>query len=744
MLIQGGKSNDGNVTGLDLSTVRASNGTAMYSVTNGVKTDYIAEPTQKDGGILLASGNYANPVAGNSSTYVSDDAPPESYQRSGQRWWVPSEGLAYIWYEDGDSGQWVQENNATAPMPSHNDTLDRNAVGAHDDIYIRAVTLAEAQAEDAPVGTRYIITDLGDARYDVVDSGDTGGFYKAVLASGRKVKLSPVNKKLLLSWIGVLSGDATADLQKFASISDGLDVVFNYDLSCTISSEVNFANPKSIDFGNTTISFDASSVSKPITIGNHNITEVYTLTSELPKNSGSVSFANSLDQGDILCIYNPINGSFNAHRESYRSGEYIGVSTSDGNMVTLDGTTRDIYPPGSKIYKLSFTKTNITGMIKAINIGIPAVCYGLQVRSNANANYTGLEVYLKNGTHAVSLNRNINCTGKSMIVYQSGLTGLGLDYGLVQAGNQNCDFEGWFHAERHGHTSGTDGSAGIAVCRDLRVGGRVTTTGAGGVPAMDYHGDAEFCKCWGYLQGTSLGGHKTTIESGSQVVSHANNAFAVSYAELLSTDHIASGISIVGRGTPSGGRGVVDVGGNSNVITGATTIGGNFDFTNSTIESDTTGPVLSIRNRGAAVVFGVILEGIASDCPSASTLLAGTAVSGSSMGFVSFNNLSWGDGLSLDTNTEVKGAILKGVVNINYTTSQNIFTSGVTFSPPFPSGRTPHVTISDNTGTVGTTSVISDVVNPTNSDFFARILTNDGANFQSSGTSVTRWRAEIS
>lgn len=41
----------------------------------------------------------------------------------------------------------------------HSATYNRNAVGAHDDIYIRTVTQAEAVAEDAPIGTRYKLSD---------------------------------------------------------------------------------------------------------------------------------------------------------------------------------------------------------------------------------------------------------------------------------------------------------------------------------------------------------------------------------------------------------------------------------------------------------------------------------------------------------------------------------------------------------------------------------------------------------
>ena len=72
---------------------------------------------------------------------------------------------------------------------NHSNATNRDAVGSHDDIYIRTRTLSQAISEDAPDGTRYIITDLDEARYDIVLAADTGGFYQTGLASGRKLRL---------------------------------------------------------------------------------------------------------------------------------------------------------------------------------------------------------------------------------------------------------------------------------------------------------------------------------------------------------------------------------------------------------------------------------------------------------------------------------------------------------------------------------------------------------------------------
>ena len=53
----------------------------------------------------------------------------------------------------------------------------------------RKVTLTSAIADNADIGTKYEISDLDGAAYEVVASSDTGGLYITGLASGRKLKL---------------------------------------------------------------------------------------------------------------------------------------------------------------------------------------------------------------------------------------------------------------------------------------------------------------------------------------------------------------------------------------------------------------------------------------------------------------------------------------------------------------------------------------------------------------------------
>lgn len=124
---------------------------------------------------------------------------------------------------DGNNKFWIYNGSlpfevtkGTVPSEPDYSVFDHTtAVEAHDDIYIRTLTLAEAIAEDAPVGTRYQISDWADAQYYVVEGSDTGGLYSPSMASGRKLKLQEVygnsKREVLVDWVGAKPDDELFD-----------------------------------------------------------------------------------------------------------------------------------------------------------------------------------------------------------------------------------------------------------------------------------------------------------------------------------------------------------------------------------------------------------------------------------------------------------------------------------------------------------------------------------------------------
>lgn len=64
----------------------------------------------------------------------------------GLMWYIPSTGKSYIWYEDGTSGQWVEENPSIGAV-SHDLLDNRNNIGAHSTTAIQAESGDSVQVE---------------------------------------------------------------------------------------------------------------------------------------------------------------------------------------------------------------------------------------------------------------------------------------------------------------------------------------------------------------------------------------------------------------------------------------------------------------------------------------------------------------------------------------------------------------------------------------------------------------------
>lgn len=182
MLIQGGKSNDGNVTGLALSTVRASNGTHLYAFDEqNRKQDYLVEAMQRVGGALLGSGNYANPTPAINSPY------------------------------------------------EHNETANRNAIGAHDDIYRRKVTISDISGGGFEVGEKLLLSDRFYAPLIIISSAVTANGVDSFAAGTGKLAVIDVASKTVDSrWYG----NTNETLQKAINNAGVTEIkVINHDVS---------------------------------------------------------------------------------------------------------------------------------------------------------------------------------------------------------------------------------------------------------------------------------------------------------------------------------------------------------------------------------------------------------------------------------------------------------------------------------------------------------------------------------
>lgn len=71
----------------------------------------------------------------------------------------------------------------------HNNDINRNAVGAHDDIYDRKATVSQMVSESAPAGTRYKVLDRGESIFTIT-TGTPNGFDRIDVGGGKVAELS--------------------------------------------------------------------------------------------------------------------------------------------------------------------------------------------------------------------------------------------------------------------------------------------------------------------------------------------------------------------------------------------------------------------------------------------------------------------------------------------------------------------------------------------------------------------------
>lgn len=537
--------------------------------------------------------------------------------------------------------------------------------------------------------------------------------------------------------------DATVEMLLLASASAGADVVFPMGGGFIVTAEVNFPTPKSIDFGNTSVSYSSGNTTNPITVGQNIVVEKSTLTSTLDKLSVSLTLddISNVEVGSMLSLYDPTDYSWSGWRPDYRKGEYLFVSDISGNTVTFRGATIDTYDSGSKVYLFTTLKCKLTGKLTVTNTGTYGTTFGLRCWGLVDSDLTGLKVRLNDGTHALSLAKSVSCTGSSMEAIQSSGQVNQREYGLAQANCMNNTFEGRFHAERHGSTVGGDGQAGSAINRFLTIRGIITTTGLGSIQAADFHGNSEFCKYGGYIDGVTSGGSDTIIEEGSYIFSPVDGLAPLTYSELKNTRHSAKNVTVVCNGIPSN-RGIIDAGGGSDVITADTVEGGAFDFTGSHLVGADAPLGVTIQNNGATgILYDIILNDVTVDAPSMATLLACVPDAGVNVNKVQFNNDIWQIGVSA-TSSNIDGMKYKGEEVILLDTGLSEVTANVALPTAFPSNRFPAVKTSLSLGVVGGVGIGVTTSSSSEGSFDIRLYRVDGTNFSAAINITVRWVAE--
>lgn len=196
---------------------------------------------------------------------------------------------------------------------------------------IRYRTLSQAVSENAQNGTRYIITDLGGARYDVVLASDSGGYYKTGLSSGRKLKLI-FDDYAHLDWFGT---DYKSGLECGASLID-------LPASFTLTQNINLpANTSLRRLGDQCV-IDATALSNNAIEQKGSVRATLTLSGNLSDYVSDITLtdASQVNVGDVLRIYSTLanswSGTWGAANRDYRTQNMRVVTAKSGNTVSLD------------------------------------------------------------------------------------------------------------------------------------------------------------------------------------------------------------------------------------------------------------------------------------------------------------------------------------------------------------------------------------------------------------------------
>ncbi len=426
--------------------------------------------------------------------------------------------------------------------------------------------------------------------------------------------------------------------------------------------------------------------------------------------------SHGLSAGDVFFVYNPTDFSWSGSRWYYKAGEYYQVlSVISDTEVNITSPSYDTYQyTDVDVYKLNGTRSILKNFtIIAPGPGVNGIVRGVAVDYSHNALIENVKA-LNSDNATMSLSHSYESSIKNAVCIQTTQDpGFGTQYGLSIGNSQNCDIQGFFVGVRHGLTLG--GGAEIPACtnRGILIHDSICKNQHPYLTACGMHGNTENCtvdnvNC--FVGGVNLAGHNNkhrniNIYLGSSRTD-STAYIAIQATEMKSTQHEFSNINIVVPGVLTNPtRGLIDVGGNSIPMDNIqTTIGGTLVFNNINIDAplwDTVGTfsTMEIRNRGATVKWGVVVNGFTSNCkntsgsPSYACIAIGT-VSGTSPDFVHLSNITYGDRKPLylgsnDKNVKVRGLRTSGKISIPVTSSQTYANQTVTFPFVFP--KAPYV-----------------------------------------------------
>ena len=421
--------------------------------------------------------------------------------------------------------------------------------------------------------------------------------------------------------------DDTAEIN--AALASGAKMVHfpsgNYKVSATLNIPVNVSIIG--DGVNASIIDGSAAVYANLTNGYHiNVaagtwTALPALTTNLVAGASSLAFASapSVTQGNIICVYNPTNGSWSGFRTYYRAGEYQRVAVVSGSAVTTQGSLYANYVAANvNLYRLTNPSTASISGIRLV--GLADVANPVTgINTIGTVDFVFENVVVTGCSYAcIAINQAWNCTVTACSCQEDATSSFGGDYGLAISNSTGVHVNGGtYYAARHAITTGGGDGIGNVPNRMIRYSSVLAMTGSTTtIGALDFHGICEHCVVTGCTidGGMVVGGDHITID-GNTILGRGASDVLILGAELKGTNLSITDNLMQSFYIGASGRGAfIDIGSQSSVISANTVNGGTISIGNNTMDwmsSSTAGQAwMRINNSGyTGTDVSVAIEG---------------------------------------------------------------------------------------------------------------------------------------
>lgn len=529
--------------------------------------------------------------------------------------------------------------------------------------------------------------------------------------------------------------------------------------SYSTSKQVNIPNNTAIEVGVSECVIDGGQISSILDapesailrFGEGDLTQISDLSTDVSSGDVDLAFdsAHNLVKGEIFCIYNPTDASWNAARAAYHAGEWCQVlEVVSSTAVKVAFPIFESYLAASvEVHKSDSHTVSITGgTLKAYSdTGNYSGIRGVRLTRVANSDISNLSAEVVDGHSGINIRQCFNLSGTGLKGLHSGDSGTGTDYGLLIGNSQHIHLEGYFTATRHGVSQGGANEVGAVVNRDNAIKGFIATTGGGGtVLAADWHGNCEYCVYDGLIDGgINWGGDNNKVVG--KVLT--NEVGVAAYAsELRGFNFDFSGVNFhsdVDVGSAS--RGMFDCGGNSVELSADTTENGILNLSGATFYApEVTDKIISIRNRGSTADLKINMRGLTISESNAglSNVMQINAVSGSNFKFLDLQGYDADQSQSW-TVSDVDDYRMwdeRGIETIATDTGNNVESASITFRLEYPFA--PSVLAVPNDPNTGASErLIAYGISVSETGFDIDLRRTDTSNFAASVSVPVSWSA---